>query len=180
MVEWEPMLARTVAEIPSPRACAGGCVYEPKWDGFRCVAHVDADGGVTLLSRRERSLSAAFPDVRYAVGDCLPARTAVDGEIVRWSGGRLDFGALQRRNRAASRNVHELARAEPCHFVLFDVLERSGDVLTAAPLRERRAALEDLFTTIRQPSPITLSPQTADPATARAWWPAVSGPLLLR
>ena len=164
------MLARTVGEIPEPAACAGGCRYEPKWDGFRCIAAVDGDGGVTLTSRRDRPMDTAFPDVRSAVGDYVPVRTVVDGEIVRWSAGRLDFEALQRRNRAGRARARELATAEPCHYVLFDVLEDDGKDVSGRPLADRRARLEEIFTGIMQPSPITLSPQTDDVTEAREWF----------
>jgi ATP-dependent DNA ligase len=81
----EPMLARLAIRLPRPDAGAGGCLYEPKWDGFRCVARIDERGHVVLSSRRSKSLSAAFPEIVDAVASTLPAGAVVDGEIVRWS-----------------------------------------------------------------------------------------------
>ncbi len=77
-----------------------------------------------------------------AVRERLAPGTVVDGEIVRWGpDGRLDFGALQRRHVAGRRRT-ELARTEPCHYVVFDVLEADGVDLRPKPLRERRVVLE--------------------------------------
>ena len=166
----EPMLAKLVERIPPPGACPGGCLYEPKWDGFRAIAQVDEHGGVSLASRRSRVMTLAFPDVRSAVAAELPAGTTVDGEIVRWSAeGHLDFQALQRRSHAG-RYAAELARAEPCHYILFDLLERDGQDLRHRPLAARRAALEDLLVDLPGTSALTLGLQTRDPDQAREWF----------
>src|SRR4051794_28372720 len=117
------MLASLVDDLPA----GADWRYEPKWDGFRCIVTTATDGSVRLLSRRGSSLNAAFPDVVDAAGRMLPADTILDGEIVRWSAdGRLDFEALQRRNRGAGRGARELARGEPCHLILFDLLRLRG------------------------------------------------------
>lgn len=166
----EPQLAHHIDAIPVARACAGGCWYEPKWDGFRALAYVDPDRGVTLESRRLKSMKQAFPDIVTAVYECLPARTVIDGEIVRWGrSGRLDFGALQRRN-AAGRNAGKLASTEPCHYIVFDVLAADGVQLASRPFTERRAALEDLFTKIPGASPLALGMASTDIAIARLWF----------
>jgi ATP-dependent DNA ligase len=130
-----PMLARPVDRLPEGRACAGGGRYEPKWDGFRCIAIVDDDRGVQLGSRRLKRLNETFPEIVAAVFEHLPAQTATDGEIVRWSpAGRLELGALQRRN-TAGRRAAELAQLEPCHYVVFDVLEAAGQGATGCFMR---------------------------------------------
>ena len=88
------MMAKAIDRIPAPRELRGGARYEPKWDGFRVIARVDEHGGVQLSSRRGTRLNEAFPEIVMAVFDQLPARTVVDGEIVRWSeDNRLDFTA---------------------------------------------------------------------------------------
>jgi ATP-dependent DNA ligase len=163
------MLAAAVDHLPAPQECRGGCRYEPKWDGFRAIAMVDEHRGVRLFSRRLKRLNGAFPEVVMAVFETLPDQTVVDGEIVRWSTeGRLDFGALQRRNVAGKR-VRDLARAEPCHFVLFDVLEARGTDVRPRPLCERRELLEDLLGSVPATSLIVVSLHTADVQEARQW-----------
>lgn len=98
--------------------------------------------GVPARNQSERGLSRPG----NAVGRQLPAGTIADGEIVRWSThGRLDFEALQRRNRSAGRGARDLARTEPCHLILFDLLRLRDQDLTGAPLTDRRAQLDDLL-----------------------------------
>ncbi|MFD0684968.1 ATP-dependent DNA ligase [Actinomadura fibrosa] len=168
------MLAESVDHIPEPRACPGGCRYEPKFDGFRAVALVDGNGGVHLSSRRRTRFNEAFPEIVAAVFAQLPPGTVVDGEIVRWGAdGRLDFGALQRRHVAGRRRL-ELARTEPCHYVVFDVLEADGADLRPRPLRERRAVLEGLLGDAGPSARVVASPQTADVEEARIWFDALA------
>jgi ATP-dependent DNA ligase len=117
---------------------------------------------------------AAFPDVIRALGERLPPGTIVDGEIVRWSSeGRLEFEALQRRNRAGRRAL-ELARSEPWHYVVFDLLERDGHKLLEAPLSARRPALEELFADIPGTSTQNISLQTDDLEQAKEWFESLA------
>ncbi|XVQ14686.1 ATP-dependent DNA ligase [Spirillospora sp. CA-255316] len=169
-----PMLAVTVDRLPSPAQCRGGCLFEPKFDGFRAVASVGAGRGAHLWSRRRTSLNEAFPEVVTALSERIPAGTVLDGEIVRWSAaGRLDFGALQRRHVAGGRRA-ELARTEPCHYVAFDVLETGGADLRPRPLRERRRALEGLLAGTPPGALVIACPQTADRAEAELWFAALA------
>jgi ATP-dependent DNA ligase len=170
----EPMAARLVDRLPAPGSIGRRLLYEPKWDGFRAIAHVDEHGSVSLTSRRSKLMRSAFPDIIRAVSERLPPGTTVDGEIVRWSSdGRLDFEALQRRNRAG-RGALELARTEPCHYVVFDLLERDGRDLLGAPLSARRAALEELFAGIPGTSPLNIGLQTDDVELAREWFESLA------
>ncbi|REF00660.1 hypothetical protein [Thermomonospora umbrina] len=154
-------------------SCRGGCRYEPKWDGFRAMALVDAYRGVHLASRRLARFNDAFPEIALAVHDQLPPETVVDGEIVRWDpDGRLDFAALQRRHVAGRRRA-KLGRTEPCHLVVFDVLESRGVDLRDRPLRERRRVLEDLLGAAAPTALVVASPHTDDPAEARVWFDAL-------
>ena len=82
----KPMLAKPVREVPEPSAFPGGVLYEPKWDGFRCIVFRDGDE-VELGSRNERPLTRYFPEVVAAVRTELPERCVVDGEIVIATGG---------------------------------------------------------------------------------------------
>jgi ATP-dependent DNA ligase len=162
------MLARSVDRLPPPSA--GGFRYEPKFDGYRALARIGEDGSVSVHSRRGVPLHQAFPEIVGALYAYLPAGTVVDGEIVSWRHGRLDFDALQRRY-AGRRQAEELAAAQPCHLVVFDVLEtRAEGDLRRRPLRVRRRVLERLFARVPARSPLTLAMQTADPAVAQEWY----------
>ncbi|MFI7643406.1 RNA ligase family protein [Nonomuraea sp. NPDC049400] len=165
----EPMLARTVASFPPGEP--GTWAYEPKLDGFRCLAFVDTDRGVHLQSRRGARFNEIFPEIAWAVHQHLPARTTVDGEIVRWSSsGKLDFPALHRRNVAGRRRAADLARTDCCHYVIFDLIRLHGQDVTALPLFERRALLEELFAPIPAAGVLALGMQTTREAEARAWY----------
>ncbi|WP_017613406.1 ATP-dependent DNA ligase [Nocardiopsis salina] len=160
----EPMLARTVEHLPTGERL----LYEPKWDGFRAVA---GTGPVEMYSRNGRRLHTRFPEVAEALREQLPTGVVLDGEIIRWSDdGRLDFGALLRRNGVSSRRARQLARSEPCHYVVFDLLALAGRSLTHRSLEHRRAELERLMELVAQPSPLTLGWQTGNPDVALQWW----------
>jgi ATP-dependent DNA ligase len=165
----EPMLAKAVDRLPE--GPTGSLLYEPKMDGFRCIAGTDVDRGVSLRSHHGARLNEAFPEIMWAVYDHLPAATVLDGEIVRWATcGRLDFTALQRRAVAARRDIQLLARAEPCHYVAFDVLKVGGREVIGWPLIERRRILEELFASIPAVGVLALGMQTAEVDQALAWY----------
>ncbi|WP_337796219.1 hypothetical protein [Actinopolymorpha rutila] len=115
-------------------------------------------------------LGPAFPEIVGALYAYLPTGTVVDGEIVCWRGGRLDFAALQHRY-ARQHQAAELATTDACHLVVFDVLEtaRDGD-LRRRPLKVRRVVLERLFARVPARSPLTLALHTADPVVAQEWY----------
>src|SRR4051795_5427915 len=98
-----PMLAKAVKEVP-----VGDFLYEPKWDGFRCIVFRDGDE-VELSSRGERPLTRYFPEVVTALLEQLPTRCVVDGEIVIARDGGLDFEALLQRIHPAASRVDLLA-----------------------------------------------------------------------
>src|SRR4051794_17737415 len=137
----KPMLAKSVKQMPMPADVPDGVLYEPKWDGFRCIVFRDGDE-VELGSRNERPLTRYFPDVVEAVREALPAQCVVDGEIVIAQDGRLDFEALQLRLHPAESRVRKLAAEMPAELVAFDLLALGKDSLTDRPFGERRALLE--------------------------------------
>ena len=168
----KPMLAKSVPDVPDPADFPAGVLYEPKWDGFRCIVFRDGDE-VELGSRNERPLTRYFPEVVAAVRSELPERCVVDGEIVVQSGGQLDFGALQQRIHPAKSRVDRLAAETPASFVAFDLLAIGDEDLTTTGFGVRRSRLERELAGAR--SPIHLTPATDDPAVAREWFAVFEG-----
>src|SRR5215208_7239975 len=155
------MLGRVVRAIPS-----GDYIYEPKWDGFRCLAfRVDAE--VDLRSRHGRPLARYFPEVGAALLMLRDERVVLDGELVVSTEAGPDFAALMARLHPAASRVDLLARETPAEYVAFDLLARGDDDLLQVPLSERRALLEQVLRDVLPP--LRLSPQTDDPNVARRW-----------
>ncbi len=160
-------LSKPVRTIPPAAALPGGCLYEPKWDGYRLVV-VRSGSATRVWSKQGRDLSDRFPDVVAAAVTQVPAGTVLDGEVVIWNGSRLDFGILQQRMVTAPGRIAALAAEHPASYVAFDLLAAGGADLRAWKLARRRAALEDLAT--RWAPPLQLSPATSDPIEARSWF----------
>jgi ATP-dependent DNA ligase len=160
-------LAKPVRAIPPANALPGGCLYEPKWDGYRLVV-VRAAGSTRVWSKQGRDLTDRFPDVVAAAIAQVPTGTVLDGEVVIWNGSRLDFGLLQQRISTPAGRIPALAAAHPASYVAFDLLAAGGADLRPAKLARRRAALEDLAA--RWAPPMQLSPVTSDPTEARIWF----------
>jgi ATP-dependent DNA ligase len=161
----EPMEARLVDALPRE----AGWQFEPKWDGFRCVAYRGGDK-VDLLAKSGRPLGRYFPEVVEAVKALPGDRFVVDGELVIPQGDTLSFDALQMRLHPAESRVRKLARETPAVYILFDMLAAPGGTdLTAKPLAERRAALEDFFAAAEGAGGFRLSPYTRDRKEAQRW-----------
>lgn len=160
-----PMEAELADDLPSDP----GWRFEPKWDGFRCLAFRAGDE-VELRAKSGKPLGRYFPDV-VAMLQALPVeRFVLDGELTIAVGGELSFGALQLRLHPAQSRVRKLAAETPASLVLFDcLLDAKGGSLAGAPLTRRRAELEALFKRFKNPGRISLSPGTEDPAQARQW-----------
>jgi ATP-dependent DNA ligase len=155
------MLATLARELP-----LGDYLYEPKWDGFRCLAFRDGDE-VVLLSRKQRPLARYFPEIVEALlALCAPELT-IDGEllVVTSSGG--DFDALLRRLHPAASRVELLRREVPASFVAFDLLAVGESDLRDEPFRERRERLAALLG--RGEPPLFLTPATDDARLAETW-----------
>jgi ATP-dependent DNA ligase len=167
------MLARLARELPT----GPGWRYEPKWDGFRCLAFRDGEE-VDLRSRHGRPFARYFPEVVEAMRR-LPAPTFVlDGELLADRGGQPDFAALLERLHPAASRVARLAVETPATFAAFDLLADATD-RTGLAYDDRRGLLERLD--LRPP--LALTPVTGDPATARRWLarqPGVDGVLAKR
>ena len=163
------MLAKAVgASVPE-----GDFLYEPKWDGFRCLVFRTADG-VVLQSRGLDDLAYAFPEVASAAL-ALPVGAVLDGELVVLRHGKVDFTTLSARIRPRSEatgNIERLAAASPAFFVAFDILAVPGQSLLATPAHLRHQELADAVTHM----PLArLTPVTTDAARARQWFDLVLG-----
>ncbi|MBV8170112.1 MAG: ATP-dependent DNA ligase [Alphaproteobacteria bacterium] len=169
-----PMEAQAVATVPR----GPGWQYEPKWDGFRCLALRDGDA-VTLRSKSGTPLNRYFPDLVDAVRRVSARRFGLDGEIVIPVDGGLSFEELQLRLHPAASRVQKLAAAHPALLLVFDLLvDADGAPLAALPLAQRRQRLEAFAARHLADAPaLRLSPATADGAVAARWFRNRSGAL---
>lgn len=170
----KPMLAKpaTWEQAVKPDEHGRLPLFEPKWDGFRCIVFRDGDE-VELGSRNEKPLTRYFPEVVEAVKAQLPERCVVDGEIVIAAGQGLDFEALLQRIHPAASRVKTLAETTPASFVAFDLLALDGESLMSAPQGERRARLEQALSSAAPP--VHLTPATSDADLAREWFTLFEG-----
>src|SRR2546427_11379257 len=115
------MLAKRIGELPA----AGQWIFEPKWDGFRALVFHDGDE-IFIQSRDEKSLNRYFPELLGPLRSQLPARSAVDGEIVLARNGARDFEALQLRIHPSASRANLLSRAKPPSTALFDLISEGS------------------------------------------------------
>lgn len=155
------MLARLSRELPQ-----GDYLYEPKWDGIRCLAFSAPAGEIDLRSRNQRPLARYFPEVVEALR-ALPRAAVLDGALVIAGPGGFDFSALLARLHPARSRVARLSRETPASFVAFDLIADGEEDLRPRPFRERRARLEALLACA--PAPLHVTPTTRDPFVASAW-----------
>ena len=160
-----PMEAKLTADLPAD----SGWRFEPKWDGFRCLAF-RSGGDVDLRAKSGKPLGRYFPDV-VAVLAALPVdRFILDGELTIPVDGELSFDALQMRLHPAQSRVRKLAAETPATLVLFDCLiDAKGQSLADSPLTRRRAALETVFRRFKGADHVRLSAGTEDIDEARRW-----------
>ncbi len=159
-----PMEAKSQPGLPA----GDGWWFEPKWDGFRCLAFKGA-GRVELLAKSGKSLARFFPEVVERLERLEAESFILDGELLAQAGDRYAFEALQQRLHPAESRIRKLAAETPATFVLFDMLtDVDGTDLRPAPHRERHARLE-AFVERFGGRRLTLSPGTEDPALAREW-----------
>jgi ATP-dependent DNA ligase len=170
------MEATSVDELPTGE----GWQYEPKWDGFRCLAFRDG-AKIELRSKAGQPLARYFPDVVAALHTMKASRFALDGEIVipTPNGKALSFDALLQRIHPAESRVKKLAAETPAWFVVFDLLaDAKGNSLLDRPLRERRSELEAFAAKfLPRDGAVRLSPSTTKLPVARKWFGSVGATL---
>ncbi|MDB4885741.1 MAG: dependent ligase [Gemmatimonadetes bacterium] len=171
---YAPMEARLVDELPTGAAWQ----YEPKWDGFRCLAFRDGDR-IDLMSKAGKPLARYFPDLLELLAQVKARRFVMDGEIVIPHDGSLSFDELLLRIHPAKSRVLTLAARSPASLIAFDLLvDAKGTSLVDAPLSERRAALESFMAAnVVQEPRLRLSPATTKMVTVTKWFRSVGGGL---
>ena len=163
----KPMLAKLSRELPT-----GDLLYEPKWDGFRCIVFRDGDD-LLLQSRSGKPLDRYFPELTEPLLASLPDRVVIDGELVVPVGDGLDFDALSNRIHPADSRVEMLAEETPAHFVAFDLLALADEDLTARSFAARRSNLEQVMRDVDPP--LHLTPATTDAGVAAGWFARFEG-----
>ncbi len=161
-----PMEAESSGEIPN----GAEWQYEPKWDGFRCLAFRDG-ADVELMSKAGKPLARYFPDVVASMLEITAQRFVLDGEIVVPLGSALSFDDLLMRIHPAKSRVEKLAAETPATFIAFDLLvDADGTSLADEPLGSRRPALES-FVRDHVPSGarVKVSPATTDLRDVERW-----------
>jgi ATP-dependent DNA ligase len=166
-----PMEALLAAELPDGE----GWQFEPKWDGFRCLARRDGDE-VTLTSKSGKPLARYFPEVVETLRGLGTKRFIIDGELIISVGDALSFDALQLRLHPAESRVRKLSKETPAELMVFDLLELDGKSLAALPLSKRREELEN-FVRANRSAGLHLSPTTRDRDTALGWLERSGGAL---
>ena len=167
-----PMSAILTAEIPE----GDGWQYEPKWDGFRCVAFRDHDS-IELQSKSGQPLARYFPEIVANLQALEADRFVLDGEIVIPVGKALSFDDLLQRIHPAESRVRKLSVETPGLYLVFDLLvDEKGELLSGLPLSERRARL-DAFAKkfLGGQKGLRLSPATRDLAKAKKWLRSAGG-----
>jgi ATP-dependent DNA ligase len=169
----EPMEARVADQLPSDL----GWQFEPKWDGFRCIASRNA-GRVDLRAKSGKSLTRYFPEVTAMISSLADDNFVLDGELTIVRHEALSFDALQARLHPAESRIRKLSAETPACFILFDMpVAPGGTALFDAPLRQRRAALEKFYRRFRRIRSLLLTPYTRDLGEARKWLSRAGGSL---
>jgi ATP-dependent DNA ligase len=169
----EPMESKLVSELPEEP----GWQFEPKWDGFRCLAF-RAGSEVDLRAKSGKPLARYFPEVVAMLGALKPKPFVIDGELAIPLDGTLSFDALQMRVHPAESRIRKLSVETPAILILFDMLlDTTGKSLLAEPLDKRRGALEAFFKAAGKIEGLTLSRYTKDRKHAKRWLDDARGAL---
>jgi ATP-dependent DNA ligase len=145
-------------------------LYEPKWDGFRCVAF-RSDDDIELESKSGQSLTRYFPEIVTALQAIGAKHFVIDGELFVESGPGFDFDALLQRIHPAASRVLQLSKQTPAKYAIFDLLvDEEKKSWFERALSERRTALESFARRyFAAGSPLVVSPATDDVTVAQKW-----------
>ncbi|MDX8523642.1 ATP-dependent DNA ligase [Mesorhizobium sp. MSK_1335] len=160
-----PMEARTAEILPEAN---GPWQYEPKWDGFRCLAFMGRKA-IELRAKSGKPLGRYFPELIAMLQSLNAKDFVVDGEIVIEIDGRASFDVLQMRLHPAESRIRKLSMETPARLILFDMLVApGGKTMLEMPLADRRAELEKLVSGSANAA-LRLSPSTTRLVTAEQW-----------
>ena len=160
------MEAATVDEIPQGPQWQ----YEPKWDGFRCIAFRRGKK-VELQSKSGKPLTRYFPEVATDLAKLHGSKFVLDGEIVIPIGNRLSFNSLLMRIHPAASRIRKLAHETPATYIVFDLLEDDTGAITDLALEKRRQRLEAFAKhDFKRSERVALSPASRDVKVARRWF----------
>jgi ATP-dependent DNA ligase len=164
---YAPMEAQPASELPA----GPDWQYEPKWDGFRCLAFRDSSK-VELMSKAAKPLTRYFPELAASLASLKAKQFVLDGEIVIPQEGQLSFDALLMRIHPAASRVKKLSEETPSIIIVFDLLvDDRGRALVDLPLETRREKLEQFARKyFGRNESIRLSPVTKDLTVARKWF----------
>src|SRR5262245_27992503 len=169
----EPMEAKLVTELPEEP----GWQFEPKWDGFRCLAFRAGDQ-VDLRAKSGKPLGRYFPEVVEMLARLKPNPFVIDGELAIHIGDTLSFDAMQMRIHPAESRIKKLSVETPAILILFDMLlDGKGASLIEQKLTKRREALERFYKAARNTTALKLSPCTTDRKQAELWLDSARGAL---
>ena len=162
---YPPAEAKSVDAIPAGE----GWLYEPKWDGFRCLAFRQ-EKNIQLQSKAGQPLHRYFPEMIEALAELPQRQFVLDGEIVIYEGARLSFDTLLMRIHPAASRIRKLSIETPATFMCFDILvDQDGEKLVQLPLAQRRGRLEKFFKKISANGSVRLSPASQDRRQAEKW-----------
>lgn len=166
-----PMEALLADRLPEE----DGWQFEPKWDGFRCIA-VRSGDQIHMWSKSGKPLERYFPEVVQILSRLSAMDVMLDGELIIEGPEGLSFDALQMRLHPAESRIRKLSAETPAQLMLFDILRLEGEDFTPLPLATRRTRLEQLLAEHPVPS-LLLSPATTDRQTALRWLERSGGAL---
>jgi len=171
---YPPMEALSVDRIPAGNSWR----YEPKWDGFRCLAFKDGDE-VELQSKKGESLSRYFPELTASVRLIKAKKCLLDAEIVIPAGAGFSFDDLLQRIHPAQSRINKLSKETPARLIVFDLLvSPDGKSLAELPFDQRRARLGEFFAKFLADDPtFRLSPSSPSLRDAERWLKITGGAL---
>ena len=171
---YPPMESLLVNKVPAGKEWQ----YEPKWDGFRCLAFKDGTN-IELQSKNRQSLGRYFPELISALQEIKAKKFVLDGEIVIPLNGGFSFDDLLQRIHPAESRVRKLSQQHPANMIVFDLLVcADGKLLAGQPLKKRRRLLEIFFAKYLPQNPmVQLSPATRKINVAGTWLGMAGGKL---